>query len=81
MLKIRLRRMGAKQDACYRVVVSESSRRPTASVVDTLGTYDPGSEPAAIRIDVARAEDWIRKGAHPSTTVKSLIEKAKRLQA
>ena len=77
MLKIRLSRKGSRQAPFYRVVVSESTRTPTARSVDVLGTYDPGTQPATIRLDVARAEEWIRKGAHPSDTVRSLIEKAK----
>ena len=81
MLKIRLRRMGSKQDAFYRVVVSDSRLRPTGRFVDVLGTYDPGSDPAAIRIDVGRAEEWISKGALPSDTVKQLLAKAKTAQA
>ena len=63
------------------MVVSESTLTPQGSFVDNLGTYDPGTEPATIRIDVARAEEWIRKGAHPSDTVKSLLSKAKQLSA
>lgn len=77
MLKIRLRRMGAKKDPRYRVVVSESKSTPQGRFVDVLGTYDPGADPASVRLDVARAEEWIRKGAHPSETVRSLIARAK----
>ncbi len=81
MLRIRLRRMGSKQDACYRVVVSDSRLRPTGRFIETVGTYDPGTDPVTIKIDVERTEDWIRKGAHPSSTVKSLLNKAKSAQA
>ena len=77
MLKIRLRRMGSKQDAFYRVVVSDSRLRPTGRFVEILGTYDPGTDPAAISIDVERAEEWIGKGALPSDTVKQLLNRAK----
>lgn len=77
MLKIRLRRMGAKQDAFYRVVVSESRSTPGGRFVDQLGVYDPGTSPATVRLDVARTEDWIRKGAHPSETVRSLLDRAR----
>lgn len=77
MLKIRLRRMGSKKDAFYRVVVSDSRLRPTGRFVDILGTYDPGTDPAAVRIDVGRAEEWIGKGARPSETVKQLLTRAK----
>jgi len=76
-LKIRLRRMGSKKDPRYRVVVSESSSTPRGRFVEVLGTYDPGADPAVVRLDVARAEEWIRKGAHPSETVRSLLARAK----
>ena len=81
MLKIRLRRMGSKQNAFYRLVVSDSRRTPTGRFVDAVGTYDPGTDPAAVNLDVARIEEWIRKGAHPSDTVKRLLAKAKAAQA
>ena len=80
MLKIRLRRMGSKQDAFYRVVVSDSRSTPSGRFVDVLGTYDPGTDPATVRLDLDRAEGWIRQGAHPSDTVKSLLVKAKAAQ-
>ena len=78
MLRIRLRRMGRKHSPFYRVVVSDSRRTPGGRVSEVLGTYDPRREPAEVRIDVDRAEEWMRRGAHPSTTVARLIEKAKR---
>ena len=77
MLKIRLRRMGSRQDPFYRVVVSESRKTPQSSFLETLGTYNPSTQPATIRLDVAKAEAWIQKGAHPSETVRSLLAKAK----
>ena len=77
MLKIRLRRMGCKKDAFYRVVVSDARNRPTGRFVDTVGHYDPGTDPATVRLDVERTEEWIRKGAHPSPTVRRLLHKAK----
>ena len=81
MLKIRLRRMGSKKKAFYRLVVSDSRIRPTGRFLDVVGTYDPGSDPAAVRIDVDRTEEWIRKGAQPSDTVKRLLVGAKSAQA
>ena len=81
MLKIRLRRMGSRQDPFYRVVVSESRSTPQSSFVESLGTYDPGTNPQTIQVDVAKAEAWIRKGAHPSETVRSLLAKAKGARA
>jgi small subunit ribosomal protein S16 len=73
--------MGSKKDPFYRVVVSESTSPPTGRFVDVLGTYDPRTDPATVKMDLTRAEDWIRKGAHPSDTVKSLLQKAKSAQA
>jgi small subunit ribosomal protein S16 len=77
VLKIRLRRMGSRQDPFYRVVVSESRSTPQSSFVETLGTYDPSTNPETIKVDVTKAEAWIKKGAHPSETVRSLLAKAK----
>lgn len=77
MLKIRLRRMGSKQRAFYRVVVSDSRTTPQGRFVDVLGTYGPTTDPAAVRLDVARTEEWISKGANPSDTVRSLLAKTK----
>ena len=77
MLKIRLRRMGSRQDPFYRVVVSDSRSTPNSSFVEALGTYNPGTEPATVSLDVAKAEAWIKKGAHPSETVRSLLVRAK----
>lgn len=77
MLKIRLRRMGAKQDPFFRVVVSDSRLTAGSRFVDTLGSYDPATDPATVKLDVARTEEWIRKGAHPSDTVRSLLARAK----
>jgi small subunit ribosomal protein S16 len=73
--------MGSKKKAFYRLVVSDSRIRPTGRFLDVVGTYDPGSDPAAVRIDVARTEEWIRKGAQPSDTVKRLLVEAKSAQA
>ena len=81
MLKIRLRRMGSKQDAYYRLVVSDSRKTPTGRFIDVLGTYDPGTDPAAVNIDVARFDEWIQKGARPSDTVKRLLAEARAAQA
>lgn len=81
MLKIRLRRMGSRQDPFYRVVVSESESTPRGRFVEALGTYDPGYDPARIQIDIEKADAWIKKGAHASETVRSLIDRARRVQA
>jgi small subunit ribosomal protein S16 len=69
--------MGSRQDPFYRVVVSDSRRTPQSGVVESLGTYNPGTHPATVQLDVAKTEGWIKKGAHPSETVRSLLGKAK----
>jgi small subunit ribosomal protein S16 len=73
--------MGAKRDPFYRVVVSDSRSTPGGRFVEVLGTYDPRTDPATIRIDVVKAEKWIRHGANPSDTVRSLLIKARSAQA
>jgi small subunit ribosomal protein S16 len=57
--------------------VSDGRRTPQSGVVATLGTYNPGTNPSTVQLDVAKAEAWIKKGAHPSETVRSLLTKAK----
>jgi small subunit ribosomal protein S16 len=73
--------MGSRQDPFYRIVVSDSRSTPSSSFVESLGTYNPGTDPGSVRIDVAKAEAWIKKGAHPSETVRSLLTRAKSAQA
>ena len=77
MLVIRLSRAGSKNKPFYRVVVSESARTPRSKITDQIGYYDPKRKPEVIKIDMPRAEGWIRKGAHASPTVKRLLEKAR----
>ncbi len=81
MLVIRLSRAGTKNKPFYRVIVSESTRQPRSRVNDRIGYYDPKKRPEIVRIDVARADMWIRKGAHPSPTVRQLLERARSAQA
>ncbi len=58
-------------------VVSDSRRTPGARFTEVLGTYDPRLDPPEVRSDVARADEWMRKGAHPSETVAQLIKRAR----
>ncbi len=80
MLMIRLRRGGARNNPMYRLVVSDSRSRPTAAYLDQVGHYNPGTDPPEIQIDLARVEEWRRKGAGVSETVRSLIRKAQQHQ-
>lgn len=77
MLRIRLARRGATHRPFYRVVVNDSLRSPGARSVDELGYYDPTKKPAVLKLDVAKAEEWIRKGAVPSPRVNAFIKKAR----
>ncbi|HXO20657.1 MAG TPA: 30S ribosomal protein S16 [Thermoanaerobaculia bacterium] len=77
MLKIRLRRMGARNSPFYRVVVSDSRQVPTASAVEEVGHYDPTKNPAQVKIDSARVDYWVGRGAQMSPTVKKLLGQQK----
>lgn len=75
MVKIRLRRLGAKKAPFYRVVVADSRYPRDGRFIEEIGTYDPTKDPAAINIDVEKAKEWIKKGAQPTDTVKALLKK------
>jgi small subunit ribosomal protein S16 len=77
VLRIRLARLGTTHRPFYRFVVSESTRRPEARNVDELGYYDPRRRPPVLRLDVARAEAWIRKGAVASERFATFLKKEK----
>lgn len=76
MLMIRLRRGGAKHEPMYRVVVSDSRKRPTSDYLDQVGLYNPGTDPPEIRIDLDKVAEWQGKGAGVSETVRALMRKA-----
>lgn len=76
MLKIRLRRMGARNNAFYRVVVSDSRRVPTGRAVEEVGYYDPTTDPATVQIDGERVQHWVDQGAQLSPTVAKLVKRA-----
>ena len=78
MLMIRLRRGGAKKHPMYRIVVSDSRKRPTSDYLEQVGIYNPNIEPPEIRIDLDKVDQWTAKGAGVSQTVDSLIRKVRR---
>jgi len=78
VLRIRLSRQGSTHRPFYRFVVSDSRKRPGSSQVETLGFYDPTKKPSVVQIDVARAEEWVKKGAIPSGRVAAFMKKAKK---
>ena len=74
-VRIRLTRLGRKKKPFYRIVVADSQCSRDGKFLDVVGTYDPLQDPAVIKIDDAKLEDWLGRGAVPSTTVKSLLKK------
>jgi small subunit ribosomal protein S16 len=75
-VRIRLTRLGRKKKPFYRIIVADSERKRDGKFLDVVGTYDPLQDPAAITIDNEKLQEWMGKGALPTTTVKSLIKKA-----
>lgn len=71
--KIRLKRIGRKRQASYRVVVVEESKRRDTRVVDDLGFYSPHSD--EVQLDTARALEWLKKGAQPTDTARTLLSR------
>ena len=76
MVKIRLRRMGAKKAPYYRVVVADARSPRDGRCIEEIGTYNPLTNPATITIDVEKAQTWIKNGAQPTDTVRGLLKKA-----
>lgn len=76
MVKIRLRRMGAKKAPYYRIIVADSRCPRDGRCIEEIGTYDPLTEPATIAVDAEKAQQWIKNGAQPTDTVKALLKKA-----
>lgn len=76
MVKIRLRRMGAKKNPYYRIVVADSLAPRDGRCIEEIGSYDPLASPAIIKVDAERAQYWIKNGAQPTDTVKALLKKS-----
>ena len=75
MVKIRLRRMGAKKAPYYRVVVADSRSSRDGRFIEELGVYDPMAEGGKLNLDVERVKYWISQGAQPTDTVRGLLKK------
>lgn len=73
MLAIRLSRTGSKKQAHYRVVVCEARRATESRFVEILGHYNPRTQPATVKVDRERVEHWLKAGARPSQTVRTLL--------
>lgn len=76
-VKIRLKRLGAKKQPFYRVVVADSRYPRDGRFIEEIGTYNPMTNPATINIDLEAASKWIGNGAQPTDTVKALLKKCK----
>uniref|UniRef100_UPI004027F2E6 30S ribosomal protein S16 n=1 Tax=Gemmiger formicilis TaxID=745368 RepID=UPI004027F2E6 len=76
MVKIRLRRMGAKKAPFYRVVVADSRFARDGRFIEEIGYYDPTKEPSVVKIDAEKAKQWLDNGAQPTDTVREILKKA-----
>ena len=76
MVKIRLRRMGAKKAPYYRIVVADSRSPRDGRCIEEIGAYNPLTEPATITVDSEKAKTWIQNGAQPTDTVRGLLKNA-----
>ena len=75
-VKIRLTRLGDKKSPFYRVVVADSRAPRDGKFIDSIGTYNPLTDPAEIKIDAEKAEKWLKNGATPTDTAKQLLVKS-----
>lgn len=73
-VKIRLRRMGAKKNPFYRIVVADSRYPRDGRFIEEIGYYNPLKEPAEVKVDAEKAQTWMKNGAQPTDTVKRLFK-------
>ena len=76
MVKIRLRRMGAKKAPFYRIVVADSRYPRDGRCIDEVGYYNPLTDPIDLKVDTEKVQQWIKNGAQPTETVKALLKKS-----
>ncbi|MBR4500837.1 MAG: 30S ribosomal protein S16 [Clostridia bacterium] len=81
MVKIRLKRMGMKKKPFYRVVVADIRSPRDGRFIEEIGYYDPMKQPAEIKIDNAKAVEWMKNGAQPTETVRILLKKSGAIEA
>lgn len=80
MVKIRLMRIGGKHKPFYRLVVADSRAPRTGRYIEAIGYYNPTTDPSTIKVDEAKAQAWLKKGARPSDSARVLLEKTGVLQ-
>lgn len=76
MVKIRLKRMGMKKHPFYRIVVADERSPRDGRFIEEIGYYNPMKQPAEIKVDNAKAVEWMQKGAQPTDTVRVLLKKS-----
>lgn len=76
MVKIRLRRLGKKKAPVYRIVVADSRTARNGQCIAEIGTYDPNTEPATVKVDAEEAKKWISNGAQATEVVAKLFKNA-----
>ncbi len=76
MIRIRLRRIGKKGKPQYRLVVAEKEAPRDGSFLETLGSYDPHTDPPLLNVDRAKTVEWMRKGAKPSESAEKILKRA-----
>ena len=76
MVKIRLRRMGAKKAPFYRIVVADARAPRDGRCIEEIGTYNPLTNPATINVDAEKVQAWIKNGAQPTDTARGLLKNA-----
>ena len=76
MVKIRLRRMGSKKAPYYRIVVADARSPRDGRCIEEIGTYNPLTNPATITVNAEKAQTWIKNGAQPTDTVRTLLKNA-----
>ncbi len=80
MVKIRLRRMGAKKAPFYRIIVADSRAPRDGAFIEELGYYNPLTDPAEIKVNNEKAQYWLKNGAQPTDTVRGLLKKSGAIQ-
>jgi len=76
VVKLRLRRMGAKKRPSYRIVAADSRSPRDGAFIENVGFYDPITDPATVTVNIDRARYWISNGAQPTETVRSILTRA-----
>ena len=75
MVRIRLRRMGAKKRPFYRIVVADQRSPRDGRFIENIGYYDPNLDPPEVKLDNEKAQEWMRKGAIPTDTARAILKK------